>query len=176
MLVSGTTPDLFSFMALPRATWTSAVTGMDLVSTDDAAAEVRWGQLGLMENRLVLCGDMVVYGFKTSQLPGETYAAKREYLIQTSPMELTRMVSVGGFKVKFKDGVTQDGSCIVSIPTGYVIVTAACNCSYLRWSFCGDDRDRTRVQQALQEILDSFPDLKGTAGYADFGRFLGCRV
>ena len=74
------------------------------------------------------------------------------------------------------DGVTADGSCVVSIPTGYVTVTATSNCSYICCGFCGDDRDRSRVQQGLQEILDAFPDIKWSPGAADFGRFLGCRV
>ena len=175
-MAAATSAELFSMVTLPRATWTSVVSGFELISTDDASVEVCWGHLGMMENRLLLSGDMTVHGYRASQIPGDTYADKRNYLIQTTKQELAEKLDSSGFRVVFHDGMDAMGNCIVSIPTGYIIMTAMTNCNYLRWVFAGDDRDSERVKQSLQMICDIFPDVKASAGYSEFATFLGCRI
>jgi hypothetical protein len=176
MLVSSMSADLFTQPSLPRAAWSSSIINLEVISTDNTNVEIGWGSFGMMENRMILQGDMTVHGFKDSHIPGDTFADKRSYLIQTGPEELARLLQLGGFRAQFVNGITMTGDCILSLPTGFVFITACSDCNYLRWSFSGDQGDAVRAKVSLQNIIDSFPEKKQTAGYVDYARFLGLRV
>ena len=137
---------------------------LEVVSTDNTNVEVSWGSFGMMENRLILSGDMTVHGFQDSHIPGDNFSDKRNYLIQTGPQELTRLLGLGGFRAQFVHGISITGDCILSLPTGFVFITACSDCNYVRWSFSGDQGDAVRAKVALQNIIDSFPEKKQTAG------------
>ena len=86
------------------------------------------------------------------------------------------MLDVGGFRVKFIDGLTQSGKCIFSLPTGFICITAMTNAVWLAWTFIGDDADVNRGKMDLQALGDDFPDMKVSPGYADLAQYLGLRV
>ena len=176
ILVSSMSADLFTQPSLPRVAWASRVVNLEVISTDNTNVEISWGAFGMMENRMVLHGDMTVHGFFDSHIPGDNFSDKRNYLIQTGPQELARLLALGGFRAQFINGISTNGDSILSMPTGFVFITACSECSYVRWSFSGDQGDALRAKVALQHIIDSFPEKKQTAGYVDYARFLGLRV
>jgi hypothetical protein len=176
VLVSSMSADLFTQPSLPRAAWSTSVINLEVISTDNTNVEISWGSFGMMENRMILQGDMTVHGFKDSHIPGDTFSDKRNYLIQTGQEELTRLLALGGFRAQFVNGITMTGDCVISLPTGFVFITACSDCNYLRWSFSGDHSDAVRAKVSLQNIIDSFPEKKQTSGYVDYARFLGLRV
>ena len=130
----------------------------------------------MMENRLVIEGTMVVHGYKTESVPGSTMKDKQVHLIQSPIEEHRRLMTMGGFRCVFKNGLTENGDCIISLPTGYTIVTAYSNCVYLRWGMSGDASDDSRRNATLKGLLESFPNYKQMAGYQDFAHYLGIHV
>ena len=104
---------------------------------------------------MVLHGDMTVHGFFDSHIPGDNFSDKRNYLIQTGPQEWARLLALGGFRAQFINGISTNGDSILSLPTGFVFITACSECSYVRWSFSGDQGDALRAKVALQHIIDS---------------------
>ncbi len=176
VLVSSMSADLFTQPSLPRAAWSTSVINLEVISTDNTNVEISWGSFGMMENRMILQGDMTVHGFKDSHIPGDTFSDKRNYLIQTGSQELTRLLALGSFRAQFTNGITITGDCILSLPTGFVFITACSDCNYVRWSFSGDQGDAVRAKVSLQNIIDCFPEKKQTSGYVDYARFLGLRV
>ena len=129
-----------------------------------------------MENRLVMEGTMIVHGYKTESVPGSTLKDKHVHLIQSPIEEHLRLLQIGGFRCVFRNGLCLDGDCIISLPTGYTVVTACSNCVYLRWGMSGDASDDARRNVTLRGLLESFPNYKQMAGYQDFAHYLGIHV
>ena len=102
-----------------------------------------------------------------------TYTDKRKHLIQPSSSELDRLLSVGGFRVKFSDGMTENGGCAFSIPTGFVIHGGVRQLLVSQVGFRASSR--TWVKQSMWNICDSFPDIKANLG-TEFAKLLDCRV
>ena len=170
--------EIFTQPTLPKAEYSFHVTKFDVVSTSADAALVHWTHMGMMEARLVVKGAMVIAGIRDSAVPGETFRQKQEYLMQTSAHELDQMIRSDGWLEKFfPTGLTADNKSMIAIPTGFVLLQAWTDCTYIRWNFIGDAGDMARAKIALQNMIDSFPDVKaGCAGVAEYARFIGCRV
>jgi len=174
---SGCDIELFTAVVLPKTDWAFHVFKFEVVTSSSAWASISWPHLGMMEARLVMAGSMVVAGVENNSVPGHSFKDKRDYLAQTTGPGLWALIQANGFVEKFQDGQMEGGANILVIPSGFATVTAAENCTYLRWSFCGDERDAARANLTLQGLCDSFADLKtGTVPYADYAKYIGCRV
>ncbi len=79
--------------------------------------------------------------------------------------------------MKLEEGQTKSGNDIIVIPTGFMLVWAAENCQYIRWSFAGDVADTERSRITLNALLDSFPEVKtGIPGAVELLKVWGGRL
>ena len=166
--------ELRSKMALPRAPWANSIYNMNVFASGAAYANAMWPPFGMMQAIVVVSGDATIAGIKNDRIPGSTFGAKRQRILQLPVDDVKRLICDGGWLVKFKDGVDASGHSCVVMPSGFMILTAATNATCLQWSLAADALDTQRVKDALKNMLDAFPEVRPEeTGYNQLAGHLG---
>ena len=100
---------------------------------------------------------------------------KKRWAISEMPTDnLRALIADGGFLWHFDEGeAEQNGQRLIVIPTGFFILQAAEQSSFVRWGLTADDRDIGRTKLALQQMTQAFPELRDRkTGCLSFLEFL----
>ena len=123
-------------------------------------------------------GTMVLpTGLQTSRIPGLSYRYKRANILRMTIDDIQGLVKDGGFFVRFTDAVADNGSTVLIVPSGFMILVAASKGRLLRWPLLADEADAARVRECLRHLLDDFPELRNPeTSYVQFAQTLGMNV
>ena len=169
--------DLRSQRSLPKAGWAGRIFAFSLYGSNAYTVEVNWPDFGMMQTHIVLSGDVAFLGLPSEQVPGGTFVEKRANVMRMTVDEVSALAKAGGFYAKFVDGVGDDGTCGVVVPSGFLVVTASNNARTFRWSLVADENDVSRVRHTLRNMLEAFPEFRNPdTCYPQFCQSLGMQL
>ena len=94
-------------------------------------------------------------------MPGSTFEQKRCTVFRSTVDDLRAMVRDGGWYCSFVNGSTCDGSCLLVVPSGFMVAVAGANARGLQWTLMmADESDKTRVKATMSGMLSSFSEYK----------------
>ncbi len=171
--------ELLTRCALPRSEWGTRLWGYEAVGYGSKPhANVAWSPYGMMSGMICLEGDYAMLGIAEDEVEGGTFQEKRTSFLRYTIDDILKKLNSGrGWFVRIKDGVTQNGDCVVVLPSGFIVATAGQNARVLRWPLFADAADTARVKHSMRGMLESFPEFRSTeTGYPQFAEFLGLQV
>ena len=154
--------DLRSTIPLPKQDWAATVFRPQLFGMGAMDLNVTWPPYGMMSANLVLGGAIVFAGLPTDKIAGSTYKEKRTNVLRMSPEELNASIADGGWMCRFTDGSSAGGESILTIPTGFCLITAARDARIMQWPFTADAMDGARARNTLSNMLQCFPEWKAS--------------
>ena len=162
---------LFSELLLPEHStnqWSEKVFAPQWFGHTGRYLTVGFAPFCLTEVRCVLSGSYVACGIPYETVPGSTLKEKRKHMFAAQYGELKEMVANGGWMCKVGENEA------IVIPSGFLVVQIALETTIgIRWGVSGDDEDCERVKFALNQLMDSFPELRNaSAGNSPFLEFL----
>ena len=88
--------------------------------------------------------------------------------------ELLAALQSGGWYVRFEAGVSERGTCLSVLPTGYIIVTASDHGRYFRRPLVADQSDTNRVATCISNLVASSPEFSALESYyRELGAHIG---
>ena len=159
---------LFTTLLLPDLPYAEKVYTPSWFGMAAKFLHVGFAPFAVMEAKFVESGTLVVAGLAYEQVPGASLKEKRRHLFMAQYEEVKALLAQGGWVAK-----VETNECLV-VPSGYLTVTCALEPTLgLRWGVSGDTADCDRVQFALTQLLNSFPEMRNASlGHQPFLDFL----
>ena len=123
------TNELRTRMPLPKVWWANQIWEYQILMTGPTYVNATWPDFGLMSACVVLAGNCVFAGLKTDRVPGDKYEDKRKNVMRMTVDEVHRLIEDGGWMIRFRDAVSEDGASSVIIPSGFMMLFAGSDCS-----------------------------------------------